>query len=109
VTNVPGPQYPLYLSGREMLDIFPLVPLAQSLALGVAIMSYNGRLNFGLLGDYDAMSDIEDLADDLSAALKELAGVAGVRLSPPRRRAASDGAAADSRRNGGGRRSRVSS
>ncbi len=48
VTNVPGPQFPLYLLGRELEAIFPMVPLAKNTALGIAIMSYNGQLNFGL-------------------------------------------------------------
>jgi len=91
VTNVPGPQFPLYLMGREMLDVFPMVPLAPNQALGVAIMSYNGRLNFGLVGDYDAMYDIDDLAEDFEGSLAELAKTAGVRLSKPRARRARAG------------------
>ena len=50
VTNVPGPQFPLYLAGRRMLDPFPMVPLAAGQALGVALLSYDGRINFGLVG-----------------------------------------------------------
>ncbi len=61
VTNVPGPQFPLYLLGRELLDLYPVVPLAQKQALGIAVMSYNGQLGFGLLGDYDALPDMEEL------------------------------------------------
>jgi diacylglycerol O-acyltransferase / wax synthase len=83
VTNVPGPQFPLYLMGRELIDIFPMVPLARGQALGVAIMSYNGRMNYGLVGDYDALADIDDLPADFDAALAELADVAGVTLSGP--------------------------
>jgi diacylglycerol O-acyltransferase / wax synthase len=83
VTNVPGPQFPLYLHGRELRDVFPVVPLAPNQGLGIAIMSYNGRINFGLLGDWDVLHDIADLADDMRAALAELAEVAGVQLSPP--------------------------
>jgi WS/DGAT/MGAT family acyltransferase len=89
VTNVPGPQFPLYLLGKEMIDVFPMVPLAPNQALGVAIMSYNGRINFGLLGDYDAMHDLDDLADDFADALGELAEVAGVKLTRPTRTRAS--------------------
>jgi WS/DGAT/MGAT family acyltransferase len=81
VTNVPGPQFPLYLVGRELKDLFPMVPLAQGQALGIAIMSYNGTINFGLVGDYDLMSDLTDFAADLEAALAELAEAAGVKLS----------------------------
>src|SRR5205085_584256 len=53
VTNVPGPQFELYLLGRRLLGLYPVVPLALKQALGIAIMSYNGRLGFGLLGDFD--------------------------------------------------------
>jgi diacylglycerol O-acyltransferase / wax synthase len=83
VTNVPGPQFPLYLMGRELVDIFPMVPLARGQALGVAIMSYNGRMNYGLVGDYDALADLDELPDDFDAALGELADAAGVTLSGP--------------------------
>jgi diacylglycerol O-acyltransferase len=85
VTNVPGPQIPLYLLGRRAVDPFPLVPLAKNQGLGIAIMSYDGRMNFGLVGDYDVMYDLDDLAVDLYRSLEELAEVAGVELatSPP--------------------------
>jgi hypothetical protein len=72
VTNVPGPQFPLYLLGRELLDIFPVGFLPPEQALFVAIMSYNGHINFGLLGDYDAMDDIDVVAQGLTDALEEL-------------------------------------
>ena len=78
VTNVPGPQMPLYLMGHELRDLFPMVPLARNQALGIAIMSYNGKMNFGLVGDYDAMHDLDDLADDFGASLAALADAAGV-------------------------------
>jgi diacylglycerol O-acyltransferase / wax synthase len=58
-----------------------MVPLARGQALGVAIMSYNGRMNYGLVGDYDALADLDDLSADLDAALAELAEAAGVTLS----------------------------
>jgi diacylglycerol O-acyltransferase / wax synthase len=76
VTNVPGPQFPLYLLGRRMRAIYPAVPLARNQALGIAIMSYNGRLGFGLLADYDAMPDLHDVADDLRDALADLEAAA---------------------------------
>ena len=84
VTNVPGPQMPLYLMGHELRDLFPMVPLARNQALGVAIMSYNGKMNFGLVGDYDAMHDLDDLADDFRASLASLADAAGVALTSER-------------------------
>jgi WS/DGAT/MGAT family acyltransferase len=81
VTNVPGPQFPLYMLGRELDAMFPMVPLAENQALGIAIMSYNGQLNFGLNADYDAMPDLEALADELRAAIEELAAAAGLDSS----------------------------
>jgi diacylglycerol O-acyltransferase len=83
ITNVPGPQFPLYMHGREMRDVFPVVPLAANQGLGIAIMSYHGRINFGLLADWDVVPDLEELADDLRTALAELADEAGVELTPP--------------------------
>ena len=72
VTNVPGPQLPLYVLGRELQDIFPVAFLPENHALAIAIMSYNGGLNFGLLGDYDAMEDIETLSGYLDDSIAEL-------------------------------------
>jgi diacylglycerol O-acyltransferase / wax synthase len=80
VTNVPGPQFPLYLLGRRMLDPFPMVPLASGQGVGVALLSYDGRINFGLVGDFDLMWDLDDLAVDLEESLAELAREAGVEL-----------------------------
>ena len=77
VTNVPGPQFPLYLLGRELEAIYPMVPLAENTALGIAILSYNGQLNFGLVADYDALADVEVLAEELEASVDELAAAAG--------------------------------
>jgi diacylglycerol O-acyltransferase / wax synthase len=76
VTNVPGPQMPLYVLGRELEALYPKVPLAENTALGIAIMSYNGQLNFGLIADYDALSDVETLADELRSSIEELAAAA---------------------------------
>src|SRR5215208_2008142 len=81
VTNVPGPQIPLYLSGRRMIDPFPMVPLAKNQGLGIALLSYAGRINFGLVGDYDVMYDLDDFAIDLQDSLAELAAEAGVELT----------------------------
>ena len=85
VTNVPGPQFSLYLMGRRAVDPFPMVPLAKNQGLAVAIMSYDGRMNFGLVGDYDILHDIDDLARDLYDSISELADAAGVELltAPP--------------------------
>jgi diacylglycerol O-acyltransferase len=81
VTNVPGPQFPLYLAGRRMLDPFPMVPLAKNQALGIALLSYAGKINFGLVGDWDLMWDLDEFADDLRESLEELADAAGVELA----------------------------
>jgi diacylglycerol O-acyltransferase len=77
VTNVPGPQFTLYLMGRPLRRLYPLVPLVENAALGIAIMSYDGRIDFGLLADYDALPDLDDVAAALDGAIAELAAVAG--------------------------------
>ena len=59
VTNVPGPQFPLYVLGRELETVVPVAFLPDKHALAVAIFSYNGKMSFGLLGDFDAMEDID--------------------------------------------------
>ena len=91
VTNIPGPQLPLYVLGRQLQDLFPVAFLPENHALAVAIMSYNGGLDYGLLGDYDAMPDIDIVADGIEASLAELlaaargAGVGGDRVSAVQR------------------------
>jgi diacylglycerol O-acyltransferase len=77
VTNVPGPQFPLYLLGRRLSRVYPQVPLAENCALGVAIMSYDGQIDFGLIADYDAVPDLDLVADALREAIAELATAAG--------------------------------
>jgi diacylglycerol O-acyltransferase / wax synthase len=72
VTNVPGPQIPLYVLGRELEDAFPVAFLPENHALAIAIMSYNGGIDFGLLADYDSMEDVVLIADGLSQSLNEL-------------------------------------
>ena len=81
VTNVPGPQVPLYLAGKRLVDTFPMVPLAKNQALGIALLSYDGRINFGLVGDWDLMWDMDDFAEDVRDSLAELAVDAGVELT----------------------------
>jgi diacylglycerol O-acyltransferase / wax synthase len=77
VTNVPGPQFPIYLLGRELLELVPVAFLPDNYALTVAAMSYNGKLDFSLLGDYDAMPDIDLLGQYVEEALEELLAAAG--------------------------------
>jgi diacylglycerol O-acyltransferase len=76
VTNVPGPQFPLYVLGRELQDLYPVAFLPEHHALAVAIMSYNGGLDFGLLADYDAMPDLDELGAYLLEARDELVALA---------------------------------
>jgi diacylglycerol O-acyltransferase len=87
VTNVPGPQFPLFLLGRKLSAFYPMVPIVLNTALGIAIMSYDGRIFFGLLGDYDAMPDLDELAADLRSAIDELSAAAGVPPNGRRGRA----------------------
>jgi WS/DGAT/MGAT family acyltransferase len=82
VTNVPGPQFPLYLMGREMCELVPVAFLPEDHALAIAAMSYNGKLDFGLLGDYDAMPDLEELGGFFAEALAELLDAAKARAAP---------------------------
>jgi diacylglycerol O-acyltransferase len=79
VTNVPGPQFPLYLMGHRLRSLYPVVPLARRQALGIAVMSYDGKLGFGLLADYDALPELETIARELERAIAALAGAAGLR------------------------------
>src|SRR4051794_39183128 len=72
VTNVPGPQFPLYLLGRELQELLPVAFLPQNHALAIAIMSYNGTVDFGLLADYDAMPDVKFVCEALRDSLDEL-------------------------------------
>jgi hypothetical protein len=72
VTNVPGPQMPLYVLGREMEEIFPIAFLPENHALAVAIMSYNGRICFGLLADFDGVEDVDVIAAGIESSLAEL-------------------------------------
>jgi diacylglycerol O-acyltransferase / wax synthase len=71
-TNVPGPQQPLFLAGRQMLAAYPFVPIAEGIRTGVAIFSYAGHLTFGITADYDTVADVEVLADGIERGLAEL-------------------------------------
>ncbi|MBV8991597.1 MAG: wax ester/triacylglycerol synthase family O-acyltransferase [Solirubrobacterales bacterium] len=84
VTNIPGPQLPLYLLGRQLDDLYPVAFLPKNHALAVAIMSYNGAVDYGLLGDYDALADIDVIGDGIAAALDELLVVARGRVTAGR-------------------------
>jgi WS/DGAT/MGAT family acyltransferase len=68
VTNVPGPQQPLYTGGAELLEVWPFAPLYPSMALGIAVVSYNGNVYFGLGADPGVVGDVETFAGHLRAA-----------------------------------------
>ena len=76
VTNVPGPQFAVYMQGRRLLELFPLAFLAVDHTLAVAILSYDGAVNIGLLGDADQLPDLPDLAEDIRVALADLVAAA---------------------------------
>jgi WS/DGAT/MGAT family acyltransferase len=84
-TNVPGPQHPLYLAGRRLLEVFPYVPLASNVRVGLAIYSYDGGLGFGITGDYDTAPDIGVVGRGIERGLAELVGLAqeGARAKRP--------------------------
>ena len=78
VSNVPGPQRPLYLLGRPIKEIYPFVPLSpQNHALSIGMISYDGRVFFGLAGDRDVVADLDDLADGACGGTPRAAGAAG--------------------------------
>jgi diacylglycerol O-acyltransferase / wax synthase len=83
VTNVPGPQFPLYVLGREMVLAVPVAFLPENHALAVAIMSYNGQMNFGLLGDFDALPDIDALGESIASELATLVSMAREQAATP--------------------------
>ncbi len=83
VTNVPGPQFPLYVLGREMLAAYPVAFLPENHALAIAIMSYNGQMNFGLLGDYDALGDVDQLGETIAGELATLVALARESVAAP--------------------------
>jgi WS/DGAT/MGAT family acyltransferase len=76
VTNVPGPQIPLYLLGCAMKAAYPLGPLFQHQALNIALLSYDGALHWGFNADYDVLPDLCDLVDSIRASFEELLGAA---------------------------------
>ena len=92
VTNVPGPQFPLYAGGARMLEAYPVMPLAKGQTVSIGVTSYDGAVYYGLNADRDAMPDVDVLADCLVEALAEL-GAAATRR-PRRGGAGRDGTAA---------------
>jgi WS/DGAT/MGAT family acyltransferase len=106
VTNVPGPQFPLYVMGRQLELMFPIAFLAGDRALAIAIMSYNGGMNFGVIADYDAVPDLDVIAEGIEDALAELASRARAER-PSRRRAPAARSGTRARRRGATGRGRA--
>ncbi len=100
VTNIPGPQVPLYLLGARMEEIYPYVPLAENLGLGIALFSYDGKLGWGFNADYGLVPDLGEFVKAIRDSFQELRVAAGVVSPAPRKKRASRSGAA-SRANGG--------
>lgn len=77
ITNVPGPQIPLYAAGSLMTEMFPILPVEQGQAVSIGLTSYDGGVYFGLNGDRDAVRDIDLLAELIEESLGELLAAAG--------------------------------
>lgn len=76
VTNVPGPQKPVYLLGARLLELYPHVPLVDNLGLGIALMSYNGQMHWGVNADRDLVPDLHHFVESLEASFEELQDLA---------------------------------
>jgi WS/DGAT/MGAT family acyltransferase len=97
VTNVPGPQFPLYALGRRLSGLYPIAFLPKDHALAVAIMSYDGWFGYGLLADYDALPDLDVFAEGLEDSLAELQIAAGKKGAKRTAQRAKPGPAAEMR------------
>jgi diacylglycerol O-acyltransferase / wax synthase len=82
VTNVPGPQIPLYALGAKLREIHPLVPIAAEHALGIAVISYDGQLVFGINADRNTVPDLDVLVDGIEESLRELKQLASAKRRP---------------------------
>jgi WS/DGAT/MGAT family acyltransferase len=82
VTNVPGPQFPVYMLGARMTGCYPLVPLFNGQALGVALFSYDGAMAWGFNADWDVVPDLHDLVDAVDAEMAALIGEAAAVPAP---------------------------
>ncbi len=90
-TNVPGPQFPLYCLGREMLEYLPYVPITHGVRVSTGILSYNGHLQFGITGDYETAPDVDVIASETSKGVEQLCARALAQLdTAPRGASRSD-------------------
>ena len=83
VTNVPGPQFPLYLLGAPMIGMYPQVPLLPNIGLGIALISYDGRVCWGFNADPALVPDLRDFVGFIEDAFARVADFADVKLTPP--------------------------
>jgi diacylglycerol O-acyltransferase len=98
VTNVPGPQFPLYMLGAELVAMYPQAPLLPNLGLATGLISYNGKVCWGFNGDYEQIPDLRSFVELVRSSFEKLAEIAGVKLAPrpvkrekrPRRSAAGE-------------------
>ncbi|WP_109505810.1 WS/DGAT/MGAT family O-acyltransferase [Nocardioides speluncae] len=86
VTNVPGPQFPLYAAGAKMLETYPVHPLLPGNALAIGVTSYDGSVFYGVTADRDALPDIEVLGQCIAEAIDELVDASELRPRAPRGR-----------------------
>lgn len=77
ITNIPGPQFPMYLLESQMIANYPMVPLWAQHGIGVALFSYNGRLLWGVQADYDTLPDSDDFVAAIDTSFNELQALAG--------------------------------
>ena len=77
VTNVPGPQQPMYMMGARLVEVYPHVPLVDNLGLGIALMSYDGFMHWGINADRDMVPDLHNFVEELEASFEELRELAG--------------------------------
>jgi WS/DGAT/MGAT family acyltransferase len=82
VTNVPGPQFPLYMFGARLLEMYPVVPLLEGMGLGIALFSYDGRIFWGFNADYQLVPDLEVFVGLIEKSFRGLAVALGVEFAP---------------------------
>lgn len=86
ITNVPGPQFPMYLAGAEMVETYPVPPLLRGFSLAIGVTSYDGGVYYGITADRDALPDVEVLGQCVTEALDELVDASSSRPRAPRGR-----------------------
>ena len=80
ITNVPGPQFPLYMLGARLVNMFPMAPLLENMGLAIALFSYHGRLNWGFVSDYSLVPDLSVFRDFVERSFVDLAAALDVEV-----------------------------